>query len=278
MSRTEVDYLIILQRAIDGCSFTGVPGNHRPIRFFRDPAIVGLMQFPTMILVRTINRALTDRQEIDTFSMVMLRKLLLHVIRQGPAYAHSVALITDVEAVARTVRHLPETVTNPASYTWYLEMDRLISPVSPLASYTHLDAIAKLKSIHQENPADLPHPAVVWSNGDSTLVSLTEPLQIFDEGVHFGNCLATHFLKPLSLGTLQYPQALEGLAYVHVIRQGTLALYSLRRGPQRLGCFSIKDRRIKELAAASGISPADSFLLNNLATYARFDALDRTAL
>lgn len=245
-----------LRNVMEGRTCDGAPYDGKTIPYFSDVAkMLPLAKAAHDLHHFCIGHGRTTR-EADITATILVRKMLHYAVRKGPDYISSNPFEMDIIAARVYLLHRMECIPDAMGFRRYARL-----------GYDYLRQQLQTPSVvlareHAKHIAATPLPMVVWSSGPTTLHELTDPVHIYDEGIRLENCLASHFRRSAySLHNVRYPDSLKHLTYAYRVKTGRLRLFSLRKGSDRIACFSLRGGVVDELMHRPGITEAERELL-----------------
>lgn len=244
-----------IDHVLAGRTIEGNPAKHKPIAFPRSVVMADAL----IRLARPLHTHLRWRflppPDFERIASRLLASGAHYVIRCGPTHVATAAFNQDVLHASHflPIARLGSLLTQP--YAWFVRQGRVYDNSKEDRIESHREVVDRLQQAHRHRRQPLPAAHPIWQQGDITLYELRDPVLIFDEGLHWNNCLATDFIR--SLGPKDaYPQALTLLSYAQQdnIRRRIL---SLRRADKRLAVFEPHPHYIYQFELQPDLSASD---------------------
>lgn len=234
----EHPYDLRVSRIIEGSTAAGQPLHHPPYPV-ADSANRALLIEASIALTRhCILEGVRPASNADRYVTHILRLLIEYMLQADGRLHASDTFAAMISGIADVLAHdTPPYPTYPSFE--FLKMLGL-SPTN--RTERQLAGLRALLDLHTLNPASDAPPPVVWASEGYYLCRLVSPLQIFEEGLAWGNSLAFRFEIPLLEHAIVYPDCLANLTAYAEVKAG-LQLLSFRTQGRRIAMFGLKSGR-----------------------------------
>lgn len=229
---------IALDNLRTGRTVLGKPSGHPPISYPTSFRMNCLLMSICGQMLLTVPSVIADTDDCDQVITRLMLSAIKHLSRiSAHVLANEDADLQYIKAV-KFMTIAPASALFEQGFGWFVRMSRDYAATEADEVGLHRRKLDELAAHHMTNPAPLPTPAVVWRHQGAQLVTLTHPVQLFDEGIRYGNCLARHFTTRL-IATSVYPQALQQMTYFDRVNRRGWQVLSLRRGERRICVFAM---------------------------------------
>lgn len=227
----------VLDHVLAGRTIHGRPADHGVIALPRALIMAQAYLCIGHFIIPSI-KSKVHPSEVEATATRLLVSGAHYLIRVGSHGLDETTLASDAGHAATAIEHATPQALTTQSYGWFVRTGRERASQTENNREVHKSVLTGFRERHLRAPAPLAPPDVVWRHRHHTLVSLRDPVQIFDEGIRLNNCLATHFMESLTPQS-SYPAALDRLIYANRVAKHGWQVLSLRQGAERIGVFAL---------------------------------------